>query len=94
MLTDTIPKLRISSQIINNNMIDGYKLECPDRSGFLYVTLSNDGKTLFTRLDHKGIQHTLFENNYMGLSNNAAIDQYFRKHLINATQAALIIMYE
>ena len=94
MLTDAMPKLRVSAQIVNDHMIDGYKLECPDRIGFLYAILSENQKTLLAMLDYKGTQHTLLDNNYIGLANDAAIDQCFRKLLINASQAALTIMYE
>lgn len=89
-----MPKLRASVQIVNNHMIEGYMLECPDRSGFLYAVLSQGQKTLLVMLDYKGTQHTLFEKAYIGLADTVSIDKVFRGILIDATQVAMTLMYE
>lgn len=94
MLIDVIPKLQVSAQIVDQQMIDGYNLVLPDRIGFLYAMLSEDRKTLISKLAYKGSQYTLSENNYICVDNNEAIHQCFRKYLIDASQVALTIMYE
>jgi hypothetical protein len=94
MLIDMIPKIKSDSKFVADSMVNGYNLECPDRMGFLYASLSEDRKTLYANLDYQGRQYVLFENSCIGLGQNASIDQYFRKYLLNAIQDSLMIMYE